>query len=285
MTMGDRAVRARSILGGATGKPALDLSVVIVDYHSLGLLEGCIASLRRSTQPLSCEIIVSSNSVYSNEEERQLQHVLADATLIRNGRNLGFAKAANIGIRESSGRWILLLNPDCRILTPNPDKAIRYLEENPEIGILGPRIVNAENEVQESHRQFTTPSALLFRVLKRFVRKERYIVQDIMSNGKAQFVDWVSGACMLVRRSGIQKAGLLDERYFMYLEDTDWCRTFWKNGLQVVYWPEMVVRHDASRVSSESLAEGSLNRLVWIHLASWIKFFVKHGFSAQRRLD
>lgn len=263
----------------------MDLSVIIVDYHSLSLLDECIGSLRRSVQSLSCEIIVSSNSAYSNEEECQLERILADTKLIRNGRNLGFAKAANKGIRESSGRWMLLLNPDCQILTPNLDAAIRYLEQNPEIGILGPRIVNAENEVQESHRQFTTPGALLFRVLRRFVREERYIIPDTASNGDPRFVDWVSGACMLVRRAGIQKAGLLDERYFMYVEDADWCKAFWKSGLQVVYWPEMVVRHAASHMSSKSLAGGSLNGFVRIHLASWIKFFAKHAFSAWRRFD
>jgi len=66
----------------------------------------------------------------------------------------------------------------------------------------------------------------------------------------------------------------------MYVEDMDWCKAFWGSGLQVVYWPEMLVRHDASRVSSASLAEGSLNGLVWIHMASWIKFFAKNAFSA-----
>lgn len=279
-----QAEAPKSSPAGEVGESARpDLSAIVVDYHSLKTLGACVESIRRNTGSLDIEIIISSNSTYTSEEQISLETVAPGAKIICNEKNLGFARAVNVGIRESRGCWLLLVNPDCELLSQDLARAVQHLEQNPRIGILGPAIVNSLGELQESHRTFPTPIGLLWRVLRGSVVRRRFAVTASSEAATPRLVDWVSGACMLVRKSAVERVGLMDERFFMYVEDVDWCKRFWGSGFEVLYWPGMVARHDAQRISSVSLATGCSHRLLWIHCASWVKYFLKDMLDWNRR--
>ncbi|NIS70424.1 MAG: glycosyltransferase [Proteobacteria bacterium] len=252
-----------------------DISFIIVEYYCIEDLRNCIISIEEKCAEISHEIIVSSNSVYSSQKKAYLLDEFSGVKWIFNGKNEGFAKAANRGIKESSAKYLLLLNPDTRLIDNRISQMLKYGENNPDIGIIGPKLIDINGNVQDSCRPFITPYMFASRVVDRFSHKINEEILDLTDYNRIQCVDWVSGACMFVRRKGIEKVGLMDERYFLYMEDMDWCRRFWKSGFKVVYWPNMVVRHDASRRSSTSISRRRINKTAWIHFSSYFKYLLK----------
>jgi GT2 family glycosyltransferase len=187
--------------------------------------------------------------------------------------NSGFACAVNRGIRESSGRYIMLLNPDAELVDDSHLKALQLLSDRSEVAVVGPKIVDRYGIVQDSFREFMTPMVLARRTLERLITPDpgpRLMNGDYTTTHQ---VDWVSGACMLVKREYTGNVGLMDERYFMYVEDMDWCRAFANKGYQVWYLPDWRVKHDATRASSSR--SSILNRFLWFHLISLSRYYLK----------
>ncbi len=254
----------------------MDLSIIIVEFYCLDKLATCVESIIRNITQGTFEMIISSNSKYKNDQEELLKEEFPQCKWKFNRTNLGYAKAVNRGIRESSGEFLLILNPDTLLLDNTLEQAVTYMRDHKNIGILGPKIVNNDNTEQESYRTFMSPRIFLQRIFTAFITgtHKHYITKHDIN--KIQFVDWVPGACMLTTREAVEKVGMMDERYFLYMEDMDWCKRFWGKGYQVIYWPTMIIQHVATRKSSTAIAKKTFDKSILIHVISYIKFICKH---------
>jgi GT2 family glycosyltransferase len=170
--------------------------------------------------------------------------------LIENMTNQGFAKAVNQGIGQSSSPYIMLLNPDTTISENFFSKAIEFMEQHPDVGVLGPKILDPDGSVQGSARSFPTPLTAIFgrtSLLTRLFPNNPISRQNILTAGfdnqSIVPVDWVSGAGMIVRRKAIDAVGLMDEQFFMYWEDADWCKRMWEAKWKVIYYPVISLTH------------------------------------------
>lgn len=256
----------------------MDLSVIIVEYRNTDLLKKACSSIGRAIKGLKTEIIVVSNTGYPDSEQIDLRKSLPEVHFVFNIDNIGFARAVNQGIRESAGLYVLLLNPDAELLDNGISEALQFMQRKKEVATVGPMIIDHEGNVQDSARSFMTPGKLAYRIWRRFLGAAKSGILDKMDYTRAQPVDWISGACMLIRRGAIEEVGQLDGRYFMYAEDMDWCRRSWLKGREVWYLPEWTIEHNACRASSSCFSIG--NRLMWIHINSLYKYFVKWHFKS-----
>lgn len=256
-----------------------DLSFVLIEYHSLDDVRDCISSINRQCGNLSYEIIVTSNSRYEPEMQNRLQCGNPEIRWIFNSENLGFAKAMNAGMRNAAGNCIVIMNPDVRILN-SIDPAYRYLMTTPDVGVIGPQIIDQDGNLQDSCRNFMTPQRLFRRIFKRIARKEDVLLRKGFDYNKLQSVDWVVGAFMMVKKKAIETVGLFDEGYFMYVEDMDWCKRFWDHGYQVIYYPDLMIEYKGTRKSiAPFLSASEFNRYTIYHIKSYLRFLSKHGMN------
>jgi len=256
----------------------MNISFVVIEYHCLKEIRQCLASLRSHAGKLSVEIIISSNSAYPIETQDQIKKEFSQTRWMFNAENGGFAYAMNRGIEKASGEVVVLLNPDVRLLS-DIEPAYRFLLACPEIAVLGPRILNRDGEIQDSARRFMTPWGLAKRLLTRLLQKREVLLEKNFDYNLGQPVDWVIGAFMLIKKSALGKVGMLDEKYFLYVEDMDWCKRFWYNGFQVFYFPDLAVEYEGSRQSTAFLlGEKNPNHFAFLHLKSYFRFVCKHRY-------
>jgi GT2 family glycosyltransferase len=230
----------------------VDLSIVILNYNGKHWLEGLLPSLRAqllSRTALHCETVVVDNASTDGSVEWLQQQ--ADVRLLEAGKNGGFACGNNIALRRITARYVLLLNSDTELVTNRSDwdRLIGYMDAHPEVGILTPRLELSDGSLDKAcHRGEPTPWAAftyLAGMEKRWGKCRpfgRYHLTHLPLN-TIHPIEACSGAAMLVRKTAMDEVGLLDERFFMYAEDLDWCRRFRQAGFQVVYHPEVVVLH------------------------------------------
>lgn len=234
----------------------MTLSIIIVNYNYGADLNECVNSI--SGNP---EIIVVDNNS-SDDSLQKLEN--KKIKIIKNRKNLGFAKAANQGIKIAKGKNILLLNGDVILNKDSVSKTLNFLEKTKDANIVGCRLVNPDGSVQNSCRRFPTFWNLLNR--KTHLRKifpktvEHYLMKDY-DRKEARKVDWVSGAFLLMKNKN-----LLDEKFFLYFEDTDLC----KRVGNVYYFPNATAVHKKEKGSSGNL------RLSLHHLKSALYYFWKH---------
>jgi N-acetylglucosaminyl-diphospho-decaprenol L-rhamnosyltransferase len=245
-------------------------SVVIVNYASWPLTARCVGSLLESGDE-NLEIVVVDND---GAEPPEIPSV---ARLIRNPRNAGFARACNQGIAASTGELVVLINPDAVVKRDFFGHIGAFIEENPGVGVAGPRIVDADGRLQLSARkELSMVSGLLGRtsLLTRLFPKSSLVREQfpaITEWRRPTAVDWVSGACMIVRRSALEEIGGLDERFFMYFEDADLCRRAREAGWSVFYLPHVEVVHEAGGSSHDR------PRAIWdLHKSAFL-YHRKHG--------
>lgn len=258
----------------------IDISIIIVNYHARGLVRECIKGIKRLNSKLQLEIIVVDNSPREGLEE-VLTERFPDVRYLPQERNVGFAAGNNAGIRQAKGKYVMLLNYDITPLVESFDRLHEYLEKNPNVGMAGPQLVNPNGTVQHSFYRFHSLLTPLFRRLwigrLGFGRRhlDRFLMADV--DTRAPFdVDWLLGACLMVRASAIQSVGMMDERFFLYFEDTDWCRRFWQAGLLVRYVPDAKMVHLHRRESAKGGGIFSLTRRTTrIHVISWLKYILK----------
>jgi N-acetylglucosaminyl-diphospho-decaprenol L-rhamnosyltransferase len=222
----------------------MKFSVVIVNYASWPLTLRCVGSLY-ATGHEDFEVVIVDN------DRPEPPEILHPARLIRNEENLGFARACNQGVSASSGDLVVLVNPDALVEKDFFRRVEAFLEENPAVGVAGPRVLDADGRIQLSaRRELSMISGLLGRtsLLTRLFPKSALVKKQFPAVTDASLpteVDWVSGACMVVRRRALDEVGLLDERFFMYFEDADLCRRVREAGWSVYYLPEIEVTHQA----------------------------------------
>lgn len=256
----------------------MNLSFVVIEYHCLEEIRQCLESLRSHTGKLSVEIIISSNSAYPIKTQDQIKKDFPETRWLFNKKNGGFAYAMNRGIENASGDVLVLLNPDARLLS-DIAPACRFLLDCPEVAVLGPRILDREGEIQDSARRFMTPWGLAKRSLTRLLQKREVLLEKNFDYYLAQPVDWVIGAFMMIKKNALEKVGILDEKYFLFVEDMDWCKRFWDNGFQVYYFPDLAVEYQGSRQSTAFLL-GKIkpDRYAFLHLRSYFRFVRKHHY-------
>jgi GT2 family glycosyltransferase len=227
--------------------PDPDCSVVIVNYHSEALLRACLESLPSSAGPLSLEVIVVDNSATARASG--VLEGWPEVRLIEAGGNVGFARACNLGMGAARGRQLLLLNPDT-VAHPGAVATLsRHLDASPEAGAVAARLLNPEGTLQYSCRRFPRPLSIFFGRYSLLTRlfpgnavSSDYLYLD-WDHAQVRPVDWASGACLMVRRDVFERVGGLDEGYFLFVEDMDWCRRIRDAGHEVVYVPQAEVTH------------------------------------------
>lgn len=249
------------------------LSIVIVTYNSCADVDCCLASLARHRPTVDHEIVVVDNAspdgTASFVRERWPAVRVFDA-----GGNLGFARANNIGIRETVGELVLLLNPDTLVGAGAIDTLVGALEARPDAAIAGPRIVDADGRAELSFGSMMSPLVeLRQKVLVRGHDRGVPLISSYVERvtRRPRDVDWVSGACLLVRRTVADAVGLMDERYFMYAEDVDFCAAVRAQGRTVLFAPDAVITHlrGRSAATARSATDAAYRR-------SQLAFYAKH---------
>jgi len=251
------------------------VAVVIVNYQSYDELDACLASLDQVCGVVSVVVVDHASD---REAADNLSRKFPRIRLLRVAANEGFAVGINNGARVTESPFLLFLNPDCVL---EPDACCRladWMDEHPDVGVAGPRIRNADGTVQPSARRFpglTTAiagrSSWLTRVLPRNPMSRWNLPTRDASLALAVEVDWVSGACMLVRREAFDAVGGMDEGFFLYWEDADFCRRLQHAGWRTMYVPTAGAVHVGGR-SSRHAVDASLEafhrsafRLYWKH--------------------
>ena len=253
------------------------VSVVIVSYRCKRPLRDCLASLAVERTNLPLEVIVVDNNS-ADDTAYEVAVRFPWARLIVNRTNEGFARAANRGIHHSTGQYVLVLNPDT-IVPPNTiNRVVSELERHPEVGMIGCKLVRPDGSFDHAcKRGFPTIASAFYYfsgLAGRFPNSRRLAQYTAAELGidEPGTVDAVNGAFMLVKRSSIDEVGLLDERYWLWAEDLDWCHRFWERGWKVLYWPSAEIIH----LKSASVGEHRSLRLNYaFHRSIWL-FYKKH---------
>jgi hypothetical protein len=263
-------------------------SVIIVNYFSGLLTKACIQSIRRSNPPEPHEIFVVDNASKDDSREILTSEVDGIRTFFSD-TNSGFARAVNHAIRETTGEYVLLLNPDIIVLKDAVSMLLSFMSAHPKVALAAGQLVNPNGTVQDSASRFYTPLTILYRrtPLGKLPWARRHLDHVFLRDrnlSMPQTVDWVIGACMCVRRSAIEDVGLMDERFFLYFEDMDWCRRFWEKNWEVWYVPAARFAHYHKRESAQDQGILALfNPIAQTHIASGMKYFAKYRGSRMPR--
>ncbi len=224
-----------------------------------------------------CEVIVVDNASHDGSP-RMVEEEFPGVRLVANADNAGYSRAVNQAIRTAAGHYVLILNPDIEVLPGSIDALADHLDRNPETGIAGGKLLNPDGSLQYSCRTFYTLNTLLHRrtPIGKLFPNSRVVRDHLMmdwDHDSVREVDWMLGACLMVRRDAIREVGLMDERFFMYFEDVDWCYRMKQHGWHVVYVPDATMKHVHRRESAKG--GGLLNRRLMAHLNSMFRFFDK----------
>jgi len=230
-----------------------ELSIIIVNWNTKEILLQCLQSLIDTTHGLFIEIIVVDNGS-TDGSVAAVKLRFPQVKIICNDQNLGFAKANNIGIKRSKGHYVCLINSDIVVLDDTLHQMRAYMNEHPSIGILAPKLLNQDLTPQLSCKRFPTlwnNFCVAIGLYKIFPNIKLFAGEHIkLASHIIQLVDVASGAFWMVRREGLQEVGLLDDNFFFYGEDIDWCKRFWQAKWQVVYFPQARAIHYNGRSSA-----------------------------------
>ncbi|MBX7245738.1 MAG: glycosyltransferase family 2 protein [Candidatus Sumerlaeaceae bacterium] len=258
------------------GPGTLRLSVIITNWNTRELLAACLRSLVPYIENPDCEVILVDNGSTDGSPEMASRD-FSKVRVLAQKSNLGFGRANNIGIRASRGRYLLILNSDTEVAPGALDLMCDFMDIHPDIGALGARLLNSDGSLQLSCRRFPSYKTVFFHrysLMTKLFPRNRYSADYLMTetgHDRTMDVDWVSGACLMARRETIEKVGLLDENFFMYAEDVDWCFRIHVGGWRVVYLPEARVTHHIGRSTRQVPGRMTYER----HRSMWL-FYKKH---------
>jgi hypothetical protein len=237
----------------------LDVSIVIVNWNTREFLRDCLSSIYAQTRDVSFEVIVVDNAS-SDGSAAMIREECPQAVLIANERNRGFAAANNQAMAVAKGRYMLLLNPDTIVLDGAVQKSVAYADKRSDIGVVGCQVWENESVIQQTCARFPSvwSTLVLAAGLCRMFPRSRLLGSERMVGWKRddeRDVEVVSGMFMLVRREAIDDVGLMDEDYFVYAEETDWCHRFWKAGWRCVFTPTArIIHRDGGSKSTEQVS-------------------------------
>lgn len=259
----------------------IDISVIILNYKSRGLLRQCLRGIDASGDAVAKEIIVVDNNSGDGSVE-MLEQDFPTVTVIAAPENRGFASGMNLGLRRARGTYVVLLNPDIAIMEKPFDRLVAFMDQHPRVGLAGPKLLNPDGSVQDSCYQFPHVLTPLYRRtplgkipgIRSHLR--RYVMADF-NHEENRPVDWLLGAFLIARRTAVEQVGHMDERFFLYFEDVDWCRRFWEKSWEVWYVADVECVHYHKR---ESAAHPGLRGLfafpTQIHIQSWARYVAKY---------
>jgi len=233
-----------------------DVSIIIVNWNAREALHNCLKSVYEHGDEVDYEIIVVDNASTDGSVE-MVKKTWPGVILVENSENIGFARANNIGIRQSASQYVCLINSDVVILKECIRNLVEFMDQNPHIGMTGPRILNPDRTLQPSCRHFPSIwnnicQALALNLL---FPKSRFFSGPFMNywaHDTIRKVDTVGGMFWMVRRKAIDEIGLLDEDFFLYGEDIDWCRRLTMAGWDVMFYPEAEAIHLGGGSSSNA---------------------------------
>jgi len=253
--------------------PRHELSVVIVNYNAGEYLARCVASLFEGAGGLALDVLVVDNAS-SDGSARAAETRQPRMRLIENATNRGLSAAWNQGAAETDAPWILFLNPDAEIWDGDLAAFLKVGEARPDVAVLGPVVRNADGTIYESGRVFPSVGQAVghafvgpFAPDNRFTRSYKQTGWDRRSERE---VDWVSGACMLVRRSAFDEIGRFDESFWLYGEELDLCTRLRQAGWRVLFTPELEILHEGG------VSTGRSRRTHLMHSSSIYRYYRKH---------
>lgn len=265
------------------------LSIIIVNYNSKEVLADCLDSIVISNYPFNYEVFIIDNC--STEKINELELEYKNFTFIYNHKNLGFAAANNIGIRIAKGKYILLLNPDTIVNSGSFQPLIDYLGSHEDVGVVGPKIFNADGDIERSTHSFPSLLKEFFHAnefLKSFLGYNSRIIavfknltgvkslESYWDHNSLREVDHVTGACMMIKREVIDKVGLLDEAFFLYNEEVEWSLRIKKSGYKSVFLPDSNIIHLFGHSTKQKVQKQTVNNLLVERYRGMFYFFQKH---------
>lgn len=258
----------------------MDVSIIIVNYNTNDVLRDCLDSIYEQTQNVRFEVIVIDNAS-SDDSAKMIKNCFSQVVLIENYENRGFAAANNQGIEIAKGRYLLLLNSDTVVLDNAITKTVEFADSHKEAGIVGCRVLNPDRSIQPTCFMFPSllNAFLLASYLNNLFPRNRFFGRERMTwwdRKDEHEVDVVTGCFMLVRREAINRVGLMDEQFFMYGEEGDWCYRFKQANWKVMFAPVGEIIHLRGRSSEQAKP-----KMVLQLRASVLLFFKKH----RRRLS
>lgn len=233
---------------------ALDLSVVIVGWNAKQYLKLCLDSLIAAPPRRSMEILVVDNASSDGSAE-MIEARYPHVKLIKSPTNLGFSKGNNVALRQVEGRYIALVNPDVVVLPGCLDALADFLDQNPRVGDVGPRVLNPDSTMQSSCQRFPSLWNQLCSALglaSKFKKCKLFAGQDMffLPHDRPLTVDIIVGCFSMIRRETFNDVGLLDEDLFIYGDDVDWCRRAWNEGWQVMFHPGAQAIHHRGQITA-----------------------------------
>lgn len=255
------------------------MNLSIVTLHTDDPLIGETISSVYKTVKNDFEYILVDNN--KNKERREkIKKEFPEIKILENPKNYGYARGINGGLKTAQGEFVLALNPDILIFEKTIDAMVAYMKKHPEVAVLGPKLLNGDQTLQYSCRRYPQFWTMIFRrgPFKNLVKKQMkmYEMHDIDHN-KIQEVDWLCGGFLLTRKEVFEKIGYMDESYFLYFDDVDFCRRAQKVG-RVVYYPEVSAVHSASYASKKRIIP------FLIHMQSMFYYYLKIAFFPEYNL-
>ncbi len=263
----------------------MDISIVILNYKSKGFVMSCIKSITEASFDLSDKKLKYEIIVVDNNSDDKIGEFLAwqypQVVFIQNEVNVGMGAGNNVGIKRASGDYVVVMNPDTIAFRDTFRILYRFMEEEKQIGVCGPRQLNPNKTIQNSCYRWPKLFTPIYRRTPlgnfRFAQRDlnRYLMKDFDHSSRRP-VDWLLGSFLFIRASVIEEIGVFDERYFMYFEDTDYCRRFWGKDWKVVYYPKAKIIHNHNRHSAQSKwYKFFTNVATRQHIISWLKYLKK----------
>jgi len=257
------------------------LVVSVVNYRSRLYLGNCLGRICPQARRSGYPVYVTDNHS-CDDSVSGLAEEFPDVHLEQNEKNVGFGAAHNQVIAATRSQYVLVLNPDTLMTTDGIQKMLSFMDAHPWVGVLGAKLLNGDGSTQHSCRRFPSAATILLRGLgiERWLADaeitRRYFMLDLNHESTME-VDWVMGACMLLRRKALEQVGTFDEGYFLYYEDVDLCYRMWPDW-KVVYYPHVTVLHHHLKQSHKLRHL----RQFAVHVRSVCRFFHKYGLAPQR---
>jgi len=258
----------------------MDISVVIVNYKTPKLLIQCLESLFHWNPTIHDVIVVDNNS--QDKSITEVREKFPTVKTVASTTNAGYAVGVNWGMNYAKHDTILILNPDVEVLEGSVQRMYDVLYSEKNIGIVAPKLLNLDGSLQYSCLEFYHLMTPLYRRTPLgetpFGRKELNRFQMIeWDHNQMRDIGWAIGAALMIKRELVDKIGELDERFFLYYEDVDFCRRAWNAGYRVVYVPDAILKHEHKRLSALHAGFSSLfNAVTRIHMHSWLKYLWKY---------
>lgn len=255
-----------------------DVSIIVVNYNTAHLLERCFGALRRARQGLALQTIVVDNASQDGSVSL-VRDRFPDFELIESGANVGFGRANNLAVERCKGRYILLLNTDAFVEADTVAAAVRCLDAEPKVGVVGVRLLGSDGSQQPSCRYFPTPANIFFQRtrLDRFAKGVVAVDHPNWDPGINADCDWVPGCFLMIRRSIVQRIDLFDPRFFLYCEEIDLCRRVKAAGWAIRYLASARAVHigGESAKSAGAISEAG-RQLLPLQVESQLLYFRKH---------